>query len=320
MQFLDHIKCNSCMPSNALICFKGQTIYPLLFFSYLFSYIKRNSCARIVHVDLSEVTKAVICAQLETGFLAGKTYYWFHNLSLLDIKSKNWWLTYVQKYRGPHCIIFFVDQNTKLKILGDDVLIVEVQDAIGRHSFEYLFQFFNESISSANKRLITLLFQKYENLSLDKAMMLIYYTLFAGSGSSSFVRDWLDLIIVPEKSLFTLSTYFFSRNIQEFFKFWRLISLDYPDVFWISFWSDLIWRACNVVQLLQKKCPDEARHIGFRLPFSFLQRDWKKVTLKELQQAHQFLYELDFSAKNGFLTLPLELFYTKFFLHQFEAV
>jgi hypothetical protein len=56
----------------------------------------------------------------------------------------------------------------------------------------------------------------------------------------------------------------------------------------------------------------EAKKVGFRLPFSFMQRDWKKTSVHELIQAHDCIYALDYGLKNGG-EFWMELFYTKFF-------
>ena len=69
---------------------------------------------------------------------------------------------------------------------------------------------------------------------------------------------------------------------------------------------------------LEKNQMAQAKTVGARLPFSYLQRDWKKSTRAEIKQAHQSIYELDNASKNTIETQAgIDLFYTKFFLNEF---
>lgn len=57
----------------------------------------------------------------------------------------------------------------------------------------------------------------------------------------------------------------------------------------------------------------EAQKIGARLPFSFLQRDWRKHELADLVYCHAFLYELDATLKKSRGELGFDRFYHTFF-------
>ena len=48
------------------------------------------------------------------------------------------------------------------------------------------------------------------------------------------------------------------------------------------------------------------------MPFSFIQRDWRKISLDELRYAHQALYDFDYNFKNGASIYSLEAVYHTF--------
>ena len=57
-----------------------------------------------------------------------------------------------------------------------------------------------------------------------------------------------------------------------------------------------------------------ARTVSFRLPFSFLKKDWRMITGTQLQRAHEEIYNLDHAFKNSGSFDMLDLFYLTFFL------
>ena len=60
----------------------------------------------------------------------------------------------------------------------------------------------------------------------------------------------------------------------------------------------------------------DAKQISFRLPFTFVQKDWRSYSIRELKNAHQFIYTLDYDFKHG-STMAFDLFFSKFFSNQF---
>jgi hypothetical protein len=108
-----------------------------------------------------------------------------------------------------------------------------------------------------------------------------------------------------------LSQALFDRKSRQFFLQWQRVSLIYPPQFWISFWSEQLWRACSYIQLQKDGKRDEAKKIGYRLPFSFLNNAWRTYSIGELQQAHSLLYDIDYHLKQGGNEYSLELLYAR---------
>ena len=106
--------------------------------------------------------------------------------------------------------------------------------------------------------------------------------------------------------------------MQQFFESWNSMSRDYSDLFWTTFWSEQLFKASAYISLNNGKNFLQAKRIAYRLPFSFIQKDWKMLKVHELAQAHNQLYAIDMNIKNG-LNAHLEHFYLNFMLLLHES-
>ena len=70
--------------------------------------------------------------------------------------------------------------------------------------------------------------------------------------------------------------------------------------------------------LMKQKKQAEAKKAQYKLPFSFINRDWHMYSLDELRNAHDCLTKIDFQLKNGASDIGLEYFYTQFFDNKFS--
>lgn len=290
--------------------------YPVLFFSDVFKHIHEAIASEytgITHLDIHTRTVGECMAALETSFLGMRSVYWLNNISELPAAAKQQWLSYLATYQGPHCILFFVDDTDTQT---DDYVVLPA--TVDKQLFTQLVTFFvGQSTAQRTHNAIQALYTRHTSLPLDTACSMIRYIVLMGNQYQLFFDSWLDTFIVPETSLFTLSQHFFARSAHKFFATWKGIASEYGEQFWIAFWSEQLWRAYHVVDCLQQSRFVEAKSLSYRLPFSLMQQDWKKLTLSELQQAHTFLYGIDNSLKNGGNAGALDLFYSKFFLKQF---
>jgi hypothetical protein len=57
--------------------------------------------------------------------------------------------------------------------------------------------------------------------------------------------------------------------------------------------------------------PEKAAMMTNRLPFSFVQRDWKKYSLNQIATAHTSLLKIDFQLKNGATSIQVETWLLK---------
>ncbi|MFC1841635.1 hypothetical protein ACFLYA_01055 [Candidatus Dependentiae bacterium] len=297
--------------------------YPLLFFSFLMKKLKQIIPFDIETIHLDTEKESIAKSKIATTFLGQKKLYWLENISDLKSKDRSKWVKTLQPYCGPNIVAFFSDTDVKLG--AKKAIVVDLDPFVDQKTFLKLSEFCSELLTKSFAKIFSTStglragpLSKNKKLTLDMFCMLMRYTFLVGKNHKEFIDTWLNKIIEPEKSLFTLSQYFFDRNAQKFFALWLNIKDDYQEQFWITFWSEQTWRACNVVQLIQAKKVADARRVSFRLPFSFMQRSWRNFNTVELKNAHDFLYKIDYSLKNGGDPFSLDLFYAKFLNRQFR--
>lgn len=296
---------------DPVIYFKGPE-YPFIFFSLLLKQLKSSCNLNITFINNEEIDISMLKAQLDQSFLGSNIFYWLGNIS--DNKKNKELISYLNSYKGPHTVCFFIDDTADAKLVHEGIIV----------DFLCTYEQFSNLIFlwPVDKQKIVLQFikkicEESNKLNLDQYCVFANYAILLGSRSSNFMNHWLDKILVHENSLFNLSKYFFARDTSSFFKHWDLLSKDYAPIFWTSFWSEQLYRALNFIQLREQGKNLDAKQIAYKLPFSFIQYDWKKSSIKELQYAHQYIYDIDFALKNSGSESSLDLFYAKFFSKQF---
>lgn len=302
----------------ATINFFGAEVYPLLFFSTIVESIKKNSSLSIQTINWADQSDAQIAASLKTLFLGMRMAYWLGNLEDLEAARKKKWSAFLVEYSGPHLVLFYTKGSLEIEQsnnVRNDLLkeYVEVPSEVNKATSLQLLNLYYPEYGSRNQAFVSAIFARTDVISLDQLDLLKQYGRLIGKNQNDFIDQWLNLLIIPEKSLFTLSQYFFAQESQKFFALWATIASDYPAAFWVVFWSEQLFRACNYVQLMNQRKGADAKRIAFRLPFSFMQRDWRLYTVQKLRDAHTTIYQIDFSIKNGGSENALDLFYSRFF-------
>ena len=156
------------------------------------------------------------------------------------------------------------------------------------------------------------LFTQQQTVSLDDAFRMMSYQMVVGRKCNDFFTQWYSKLVVSEASLFTLSQYLLSRNPRLFLRQWKACKDDYPAEFWVAYWSDQIWQAAQFVAKARAFGLEEARKGFYRLPFTFLNTDWKRYSPELLVEAHKGLYDFDYASKNGGGEYALELWFHRF--------
>jgi hypothetical protein len=233
--------------------------------------------------------------------------YWLGDIQRYDQATREKLTAYIESYQGPNMLIVYMPSHAE-RASSKKMVQVELPTLINKKQIQELCALFG----NGRVRTVPDLGMYEKQLTLDRVCLLIQYLSVVGSGVRDFNEQWLGYVIVPELSLFTLSQYFFARDGMRFFKQWAVLKDQYAAPFWISFWSEQLWRASSFIELSQQHNFAEAKRISFKLPFSFIQRDWKNVTAQELKRAHDVLYHCDYAIKNGGDPNMLELFYTDY--------
>lgn len=302
--FLDH----------SVICFVVKQEYPVLFFSLFMQRLAKDYTA-ITHYTIQQHNETLY-AQLETSFLGQLRVCWLGFLDTLSKEQTEKWHSYMSVYNGPNYILYATSLEQKSESSQKVICIKE--EPINKKDFALLFSFFVRPVTDVDLKRIDQIYAKVGSMQLDEACLLLHYLQVIGYKDQEFFSNWLQQIIIPQQSLFSISQYFFAKDRAAFFNYWALIKDTYVEQFWIVFFSEQLWRASFYCKYMQESKWNEAKNIGYRLPFSFLQKDYKHFTFQELCSAHDWLYQCDYDIKNGASINRLDLFLYHFFAHYYQ--
>jgi len=311
---LKNLSSSTWLTQHRVIKFTGTQEYPLLFFSLLLQHLKKQGNQHIQTIPEGENYSNML-HRFETSFLGMSSIYWLGDMQRYEPPIREKLTAYLETYQGPNVLLIYMAPSSSERTSSKQQLLhIEIPALVTKkHIQELCILFGNGRVRTAPELSI------YEKqLTLDRVCLLIQYLSVVGSGVRDFNEQWLGQVIVPELSLFTLSQYFFARDGMRFFKLWSVLKDQYAAPFWISFWSEQVWRASFFIEFSEQGNFAEAKRISFKLPFSFMQRDWKQVTSLELKRAHDVLYQCDCAIKNGGDANVLELFYTDYMQRQYR--
>ncbi len=286
--------------TKQVICFKSS-VYPLLFGRACALYCAHLFGLSFSYQSMQTNNQPAAMAALQTSFLGTTFCYWLGSLDELSPSKQKAWTEFFKSYCGPHTLIFFSSAFSKT----GSIETIELPDKVDASLLQNIAQMLGAQTVSFRAQL----FKQTEKVSLDEAYLFVKYDAVLGKRSAQFASDWLPDMIVPEVSLFSLSQALFDRKPSSFFRLWKQLAHRYTPPFWITFWSEQLWRAYCYVRFQRRGKQLEAKKIGYRLPFSFLNRTWRNYTLEELKAYHHFLYEIDYQVKNGGSAYALDLFY-----------
>lgn len=259
-----------------------------------------------------EISFEHIQLQCASAFL-GQTYYYFLGDITKYVKQKNGlWQSYITSYKGPHTLIFWAE--TSITITLSDTVIIDIPESIDAKSATAIIELF---FAKQKRHLIPLLSQVWchiSTLTLDQLYAIAMYAPLINEPYDLFIREYVFPLLSSHTSLFTLSQYFFSKQKDLFYKQWYQCCHQYPLQFWISFWSDQLWRATLFIRHMRNNKRAEAQEIAkYRLPFSFIKTDWFFINPEIIQMHHTYICDLDFNTKNGGNDIWIELFFIRWF-------
>jgi len=291
------------------IVFTGPA-YPLLFFSYVTTALNKHQSGMMTIMDPTSQDESLIKGQLQTSFLGMQRMFWFGSLGALETGAHKSWSKFLNGYTGPNTIMFYSEE-----ISGTHAQALEIAlpATVDKKLFAAIVALAGLPAGPGVDDFTKSLFDRVQTVSLETACLLAQYAGLMGAKNSDFFDDWFDKLVVSDSSLFTLSQYFFAQDSKAFFAYWAKVHGSYGEPFWITFWSEQLFRAHAFVTYMRQGKRAEAQRISYKLPFSFMQRDWKKHDANALKNAHDTLYHIDYQFKNGGTPYALDLFYSEFF-------
>ena len=317
MQLIDFLQKSSTDPFEGkyVVLFhrkkEAKGAVPSLFLATLFSRIKEQYPGSSLDVEDRSLPETMV--QLRMSFLGSRLLYFVKNTHLLPLAEKRLWSQYLTTYEGPHCLLVYDSPRSPTETM----LTIELPEKVDSMLYSLLFRFFHPE-APLDTGFVRKLFMQQPTITLEAAVTLMSYQTVIGKNADLFFKDWFARIQSPQKSLFQLSQYFFAQQPQQFFNYWKGCKEDYPEEFWVNYWSEQLWQAVLFISRAHTEGIESAKEQAYRLPFSFIERDWKRYTPQSLVNAHQFLYQFDYTLKNSIESQGLELMYHLFLGKKFS--
>lgn len=267
-------------------------------------------------LDIASYEPASLQALLQMSFLGQTCTYLVSDLTDVKKNVKDLFIGIITHYQGPHTIICSLPDAKNYTYAS--ALVLDVQDVYTFEEVKHLYVAVDETLRQKYIYFFTAAYKYKKQFSLDDIWMLSRYaSLVSAQQYGQFFQDWFCKLVVADSSLYTLSQLFFEKESQEFLHYWQQIKDNYSEMFWISFWSEQLYRTYFYVVMVQKGNP-QAKAIGYGLPFSLLKFGWQQIHISEIMQAHQAVYALDGMFKHGKSVYELEAFFFRYFNHEYR--
>ena len=300
--------------------FVGEA-YPWLFCSQIIPiFVKNAGLLRATVIDAGSVELSEIERRLGMSFLGAQEFFWLGDLSKLSVAVQKPLLAFLADYEGPHQVGFFINEKnlSKQQKSGQEVILCD--ELLSALDMNVLWQvvFSENSLGTKEACIEPSLHHSDKGVLLEYAMLKLFYVYAGGAVVGGKAYDaWRHHLIAADHSLFKMAQYFFAKDKASFLPLWHAVREEYPSEFWVAYWSEQLWQAHAFVTRAMKGdlVPDKK---GNRLPFSFMQRDWRRYKPHEFTVAHSMLYGVDCALKNGSGEAGIDLFVLRFITGSFE--
>lgn len=269
--------------------------------------LQKKQIHNISVIDLKEKELSLITQELSMSFLGSQKCYFLLNFDLLNIKQKNEYTTFLTDLKSPH-IIFIFTQTMMIK----NTISCSISPEYTPQEAREFIEFFSKRNQKQIDRFLPLLKTKKGKTTLEALLRSLQYIQVVSSNSDEFFQQWALRIFKSDDSFFNLMEYFFAQDTKKFLEAWGIHKNKYSFSFWTTAFSQQLFKAVLIVMAKQQnKIPD--KKIEFRLPFTFLNKDWKLHSIEKLVHAHHEICMIDIKFKQGEIREDaLELFCIKF--------
>lgn len=262
--------------------------YPAFFISRFLSYLKNKD----INYHFIEDIDVLGCS-----FLGESQYYWFGSLEEYSSKQKEYILNYLISYEGPHKVGAFIGEDDAKLLIKKKKSVLNLQE---------LFQQGNFNLPWLDSEQNNIKAQTLDKFALLSEYKFLLQDMFAQANAEWPIGE------DETESLFSLAKYFFSKDYK-FFTLLKKLQDSFSAQFFISYWSDQLFRALFFAYYMKHNLAEEANTIAHKLPFSITQHGWKKLDLNLLQNSLVELYKIDYEIKNGASEFLLDDWYLQYF-------
>jgi hypothetical protein len=301
--------------STSVIVFQAAA-YSHIFFMQLFEYLKNQQSIDYKTIDIQSGDFA-FKSQLSTSFLGMECTYSLGDTTTLKPKLKDDLVHYLQGYQGPHKVIMFVDEKTKMN-QSANLIVLAMKDKYFAQDAKSLWESKDSKQVQKTALFLHEVYKIKNSFTLDELCLLKNYQDLISGDAKEFYASWITRLVIPDTSLFTLSQLLFEKKEEAFFRLWLEIKPLYADMFWIAFWSDQLYRSYFFIAFTQQENFAAVKQVSFGLSFAFMKQSYKQYQLDELQRFHQAFYAIDTALKNGGNSYQIDQIYVDFFAGKFK--
>lgn len=311
-QILNIIFNTSHWEKNAVTCFTGS-IYPYQFISKCLKSLIAEKYISIPRsrIQLNNQDAKSILPQLQQTILGQSSFFWLGDIDEnFPTKQSTLLIETLSKYNGDNRIALFAKEVPAKTLIATLPLPNEItlDDCI-----VLIKSFYPKMLNNEPKLLaIEQLFRQNKTLPLNLLFNILDSLELVHSKNLGALLDYLTPSLPFNAELSQLSQAFFKRD-PSFFKTWQQLTNEYPPVFWLAFWGDQWWRAFHVVTFALQKNIVLAKKMGFKLPYSFITKEWQTYQPGYFQHLLAQLYTIDYNVKQGSSFCFFDLVYAQHF-------
>lgn len=311
-QFLSVAANSTFWQQRQTLCFTSNE-YPAAFFGALFGHLQGSNLlvSGLQRVDIVGRDKREVYGLLSQSMLGAQSFFLLGNISdERESKAAAAFKQYACSYQGPHSLAFFI--ATADLPPQSQATVVQLPAMLDQHEFILLARWLGHVDIERKAGIFEPLFYA-RKLLLNLCIALIDYVALGSLKHKDAFTAYLQALYVPEASLQQLAECFFAKREKDFFVLWNKVHQEYPPIFWVLFWTEQLWRGLHVAQFMQQKQFVLAKKMSFRLPYSFINKDWQRVQVNELVRGYEFLYQIDYAIKTGSTFCSQDLFFAHYF-------
>lgn len=267
--------------------------------SSLFWFLVRQKLGCVVLPFPSQAAEfASWSAQLSQSFLGAAEVYWcvIPPAGGKSSKMRQQAVQFLKNYMGPHTVWTLIADEHAGDFAG--CRRISVPAVVAGSAAEKVAASIGMDRSSAVVRALGLV-PAHLDLTLDALVGLLWHAGYVPMRSQEDSISFLSTLLPHEVTLTQLAESFFKGDRQSFLKKWHELRESYGDMFWISFWTEQLWRAYWVRWYMKRGQQTRARSMSYRLPASFMNGGWQQVSTQKLFLQYQIVSFFDTGVKKG---------------------
>lgn len=278
---------------------------------FLFNLLCAAKQISLITLSVREKSLHDIKEILESSFLGKTNWYAIYDLEHHAKNSATLLLNYLLQYTGPHhLIVCYSVEYAHASLLQKQSVELPIELSVQQVTDLGL------PPRICNAQTIQLLLANNTIFSLASFLSTLPYIPVLGKALIPiFQESYLPRLIKAEVgSLFIFTDLFWQRKSTLFYEQWAHLKQMYVPQFWITFWSDQLFRACCYAVAMRAKENAVAQQIAARkLSFWYIKSGWQKTDVNVLAALHDMLYAIDYRSKTGGDAEMIEYIYQRWF-------